>query len=246
MHSSFRVELRKAHRRHDLLVIVLITAVVLIFSSTDRHRDLSIGYSALFYYIPIMNALILSTGMAVIASRIWDVETKSSSCRLLFTLQSRSSLYIAKAVLGVIEIATVCLLECAAVIAFGKLQAYTEPLEVSRLIWLFLCTFVVSLMLFFFSYALCLYFPSPMPAVAIGLAGSLVGLFSGFMPISFSYFIPWGYFIPLSAMGMGWDQATRETWYIPQDFPVPLLLVSGILILLLLVAGYSLMQKKEV
>lgn len=246
MRSSFRAELRKAHRRHDLLVIVLIAAVVVIFSITDHHRDPSVGYSALFYTMPIMNALVLSAGMAVLASRIWDVETKGSSCRLLFTLQSRGSLYIAKAVLGVIEVAAVCLLECAAIVAIGKLKAYTEPLELSRLIWLFVCTFVVSLMLFFFSYALCLYFPSPVPAVAVGLAGSLVGLFSGFMPRSFSYFIPWGYFIPLSAMEMGWDEATRDTWYIPQDFSVPLLLVSAIFILLLIFAGYSLMRKKEV
>ncbi|MDO5783811.1 MAG: ABC transporter permease [Eubacteriales bacterium] len=246
MRSSFRAELRKAHRRHDLPVIVLIAAAVIVMSMGNNRNDPNAGYSALFYAMPIMNALVMSTGMAVLASRIWDVETKGNSCRLLFTLQSRTSLYIAKAVLGIIEVAAVCLLECAAIVAFGALQAYTEPLAFSRLFWLFLCTFVVGLMLFFFSYALCLYFPSQVPAVAVGLAGSLVGLFSGFMPRSFSYFIPWGYFIPLSAMQMGWDQATRETWYIPQDFPVPLLLVSGIFIFLLLIAGYSLMQKKEV
>lgn len=246
MRSSFRAELRKAHRRHDFLIIVMIAAVVIVMTMGNNDNEPDVGYSALFFGMPIMNALVLSTGMAVLASRIWDVETKGDSCRLLFTLQNRGSLYIAKAVLGVIEVAAVCLLECAAIVAYGKLKAYTEPLELSRLIWLFLCTFVVSLMLFFFSYVLCLYFPSPVPAVTVGLAGSMVALFSAFMPRSFSYFIPWGYFIPLSAMEMGWDEATRETWYIPQDFSVPLLLVSAIFILLLLVAGYHLMQKKEV
>lgn len=246
MRSSFHAELQKAHRRHDLLVIILIAAAVFFLSSADHHRDPSIGYSAFFCAMPIMNALIMSTGMAVLASRIWDIETKGNTCKLLFTLQSRSSLYAAKTILGTLEVAMISVLECAAIIAAGKLRAYTEPLELSQLLWLFLCTFVVSMMLFFFSFALCLYFPSQFPALAVGLAGSLIGLFSGFMPKIVSYFVPWGYFIPLSAMEMGWDQATREIWYVPQHFSIALLIVSGIFIVLLLIAGQSFMQEKEV
>ncbi|MDO4287468.1 MAG: ABC transporter permease [Eubacteriales bacterium] len=246
MLSLFHAELKKAHRRHDLLIIVMIAAAVVILSMGNSRNEPDTGYSALFYAIPIMNALILSTGMAVLANRIWDVETKGNTCKLLFTLQSRSSLYIAKAVLGVLEVALVCILECLALIAFGILKGYTEPLDLSRLFWLFLCTFLVSLLLFFFSYALCLYFPSQVPALAVGLAGSLIGLFSGFMPKIVTYFVPWGYFIPLSAMEMGWNPETRDIWYIPQPFPGTLLLVSAIFIIVLLTAGYSLMQKKEV
>ncbi|MCD8356688.1 MAG: ABC transporter permease [Clostridia bacterium] len=246
MRSIFHAELQKAHRRHDLLVIIVIAAAVFSLSSTDHHRDPGIGYSAFFYSMPIMNALIMSTGMAVIASRIWDIETKGNTCKLLFTLQSRSSLYTAKVILGILEIALVSFLECAAIIAFGMLKGYTEPLELSRLFWLFLCTFVVSMMLFFFSFALCMYFPSQAPALAAGLAGSLIGLFSGFLPQIASYFLPWGYYIRLSAMEMGWDRTTRETWYVPQHFSVTLLIVSGIFIALLLPAGQNCMQKKEV
>ncbi|MDO4173323.1 MAG: ABC transporter permease [Eubacteriales bacterium] len=246
MRSLFRAELRKAHRRHDLLVILLIAAVVVFLSCGNHHPDPAAGYSALFYAMPIMNALIMSTGMAVLASRIWDVETRGNTCKLLFTLQTRSSLYVAKALLGILEIALIGLLECIAVAAVGAFKGYTEPLEPSQLIWLFVCTFAVSLLLFFFSFALCLYFPSQVPALAFGLAGSLVGLFSGFMPRICCYFIPWGYFIPLSAMETGWNPETRELWYIPRPFHGALLVVAGIFIVLLIAAGYKLMQKKEV
>ena len=245
MRAAFCAELRKAHRRHDILVILLLEAIVALCIATSTQEP-ETGYSFLFYTVPIYNAIISSAGMAVLATRIWDVETKGNSCRLLFTLQSRSSLYAAKALLGTCEIAAFCLLECALVVACSVIYAFTEPLSLSQLLWLLVCTFVVSLMLFLFSLALCLRCATPVPAVAAGLAGSLVGLFSGFMPRTFSYFIPWGYFIPLSAMEMGWDSVTRDTWFTPLSFCIPLLLVSIGFALLLLAVGYSLIRNKEV
>ena len=42
--------------------------------------------------------------MAVLASRLWDVEVKGYTAKLLYTLQSRRSLFFGKAVFGLGEI----------------------------------------------------------------------------------------------------------------------------------------------
>lgn len=244
---SFRAELKKAYRRHDIWITLLIAGVVLIFcASNNSRRDLEVGYSALFYTIPIINTLIMSTGMAVLASRIWDIETKGNTCKLLFTLQNRSSLYYAKALLGIIEIFIICIIECIGVPVIGKYYGYTEVLDMQKLCWLFVGTFTVCLMLFLFACIISICSQSQVPVLAVGIAGSFFGLFSGFCPVIVGYFVPWGYFLPLSPMEMEWNHTTRETWYIPHQSPLWLFIIISIFILLLLFIGLCKTESKEV
>ena len=43
-----------------------------------------------------------------------------------------------------------------------------------------------------------------------GILGTLLGLFSAFMPAWVGYFVPWGYFIPLNTYRIAdWDQASK-------------------------------------
>ncbi len=51
--------------------------------------------------------------MAILASRLWDVEVKGCTPKLLYTLQSRRSLFAAKAALGLAEIFLIVTLEAA-------------------------------------------------------------------------------------------------------------------------------------
>lgn len=48
----------------------------------------------------------------------------------------------------------------------------------------------------------------------MGITGSLLGIFSAFMPRTVSLFVPWGYFIPLSAYEIAvWERDTHTTLY---------------------------------
>ena len=62
-----------------------------------KSEDVSQGYSGLLYAIPIINTVIMPLGTAVLASRLWDLESKEKCCRILLTLQSRASLFFGKA-----------------------------------------------------------------------------------------------------------------------------------------------------
>ena len=69
-------------------------------------------------------------------------------------------------------------------------------------------------MLYFSELLLALWFSNPLPAVCVGVIGALLGLFSAFMPQIASYFVPWGYFVPLCSYEVKlWDQASHTVLY---------------------------------
>ena len=99
--AAFRAELQKAHRRHDLALCLLIPGIVVLWvgglAPTDP-EELANGYSALLYSLPVIEAILMPVMMAVLASRLWDMEIKGNTAKLLYTLQSRRSLFSGKVV----------------------------------------------------------------------------------------------------------------------------------------------------
>ena len=99
--AAFRAELQKAHRRHDLALCLLIPGIVVLWVGGLAPADpeeLANGYSALLYSLPVIEAILMPVMMAVLASRLWDMEIKGNTAKLLYTLQSRRSLFAGKAV----------------------------------------------------------------------------------------------------------------------------------------------------
>ena len=247
--SALRAELWKAHRRHLSLVAICISIFVLLWSTQTGGSDaerIAVGYSALFYAVPVMNTVVMPLGTAVIASRIWDIEGKENNCRLLFTLQSRGALFLSKSTLGLLLILLICAVEGTGLLALGKLSGYTEALDRAQFGWLMLCTFAVNTMLFFLWLLLSIRFASQVPVLSAGMVGSLSGLFAAFMPQWISRLLPWGYYIPLSAMGMDWNRVTREVRYVPIPYPVWLLAVTAVLLAGFAAAAWRTLKHKEV
>ena len=247
--KELRAELRKSRRRHHLLAAVCISLFVLLWSSQTGGADaerIAVGYSALFYAVPVMNTVVMPLGTAVIASRIWDIESKENNCRLLFTLQSRGALFLGKTILGLFQILLICVVEGVGLLALGRLSGYTEALDWAQFGWLMLCTFAVNTMLFFLWLLLSIRFASQVPTLSAGMVGSLSGLFAAFMPQWISHLLPWGYYIPLSAMRMDWNRVTREVRYVPIPYPAWLLAVTAVLLAAFAAAAWRTLKHKEV
>lgn len=102
-------------------------------------------------------------------------------------------------------------------------------------------------MLFFFEFLIMMIWNNPLPALCIGIVGALLGLFSAFMPPIVSYFVPWGYFIPLSSYEVAkWDQATHTVTYGTRSFNWGLLAFTFALAVLFFYASWHRVQKQEV
>lgn len=116
-----------------------------------------------------------------------------------------------------------------------------------QLAYYFLCTCVVSLMLFFSEMLLTILLANPLPALCTGITGALIGLFSAFMPPMVVYFVPWGYYIPLGSYILAsWDPDTQVAAYAIRDFNLPLLLWTAALGIFFFTFTWRAIRQKEV
>ena len=248
--AAFRAELKKAHRRHDLAFCLLLPLILVLWVgglAPASEDELSNAYSALFYSIPVLEAILLPVMMAVLASRLWDLEVKGNTLKLLYTLQSRRSLFAGKAVFGVLEVLVTVAVELACIPVLGIVHGYTEAFPTGQLVYLFVCTLAVDAMLFFGEFLLMLWVGNPLPALCVGIVGALVGLFSAFMPPLASYFVPFGYYIPLSAYEVAnWDEATHTVTYGTRPFNWELLAFTLALGAVLFALAWRKVQDEEV
>lgn len=242
-------ELKKSRRRHNTLVAVSISLFVLLWAARTGGSGpdkLSQGYSGLFYGVPVMNTVVMPLGTAVLASRLWDLESRDKSCRMLLTLQSRSALFLGKAALALLQILLIVVIESAGVLALGRLSGYTEALDWGQFRWLAVNTFAVNTMLFFLWLLLSIRFDNQVPTLAAGMVGSLSGLFAAFMPPMVSYFMPWGYYIPLSTVRMDWNPDTRIIRFYTTPYPIWLLALTAAFLLLFAALAWEALKRKEV
>lgn len=242
-------ELKKSRRRHNTLVAVCISLFVLLWATQTGgtgEEKLEQGYSGLFYAVPVMNTVIMPLGTAVLASRLWDLESKEKSCRQLLTLQSRGALFFGKAAVALLQILLIGIIETAGILALGKHAGFTEALDWGQLWWLTVNTFVVNIMLFFLWFMLSIRFDNQVPTLAAGMIGSLSGLFAAFMPPLVSYFMPWGYYIPLSTIRMEWNQETRIVRFYSTPYPIWLLILTAALGTLFAISAWEALKHKEV
>ena len=87
----------------------------------------------------------------------------------------------------------------------------------------------------------------PGDPLGAGIVGALVGLFSAFMPPLASYFVPFGYYIPLSAYEVAnWDKATHTVTYGTRPFNWGLLAFTLALGAVLFALAWRKVQDEEV
>lgn len=242
------VERRKAHGRQDALLAAAIAGIVLLWSARTgiRQEDmLAKGYSAFFYQLPVMNTVIFPAGMAALAGRLWDIEARGGMAPVLFTVQSRGQIFAGKAARGLYLVLIACAVEIAGMMLLGHLRGYTEALDRGQLLWLAASTFAVSAMLFFAFLALTARLGTPAPTLAVGLVASLSGLFAAFFPRWLGLCMPWGWYVPLGAMAMGWDRETRLTWFYAVPYDRQLLAVAVLAALLSAEAARRTMGRRE-
>ena len=249
MKHEIGAEIQKGRRRHDMLLALLMGLIAVGWATQSKPRmedELASGYSALLYALPLMNTIIMPICMAVLASRLWDMEAKSGSLKLLFTLQSRESLFAGKVLVGMAQNALICAVEGAGLLVLGRLQGFTQAVPADHLAWLLLCTYLVNAMLFFAEFVLCVHSDTQVLALGTGAVFSLIGVFGAFMPPVLSYFMPWGYYMPLDSVLMHWDSETRISTFEMTDFNGPILAVCVALMGICAVLAWRAIEKKEV
>ncbi len=228
--------------RHSFLWAVPIAFFVVMFlwqlfsSQNITAKEQSFGYTNLLYQLPVMNSLVMPLMIAVISSRLCDMEIKGDTLKQLYTLQSKQAFFYLKYLHEAFYITLFVLLECLIVLFCGHYYHFTDTLIPTAFCQFGAVTLLVSLIILTIQHFLSLIFNNQIIPLIVGLCGSFLGLFSMFLPQSLSRWIIYSYFAAFMTQKMNWDPATREIWFTPLSFPIMkfvILIIFGISLFIL-------------
>ncbi|NMB89004.1 MAG: ABC transporter permease subunit [Chloroflexi bacterium] len=176
-------------------------------------EDLPQGWLFLLYDFPLLNALMMPVIVAVVASRLSDLEHKGQTLRLLDTLMSAGRLYDAKFLHGALYMLAAVFLQVALMLIAGLWKGFPGQIPLDRFAAYVLMTMAVDLLILAVQQALSLWFTNQMIPLAVGVMGAFYGLFSLFFPSGLQGLLPWGLYGVLMFVRLDWDQATRISNY---------------------------------
>jgi hypothetical protein len=206
------LEFKKCKRRGILLVLLFLFGIQMIYLLSDFKSDRGYeqGWLQLFYYLPVLNSILLPTVCAVLASRIIDMEHKGNTLKFLETIVPKRKIFYAKVLVGFVYLLIFCCIQLLSTIAIGIWLDFPQIPAAYVFIKYFVNTLLVCNILYLLQMILSLVFPNQAVSLSIGICGSMAGLFILFLPYSVLYeVIPWGLFGATAFVRMDWDRATR-------------------------------------
>lgn len=218
------VEFQKGRRLHLFLIPFVFFMVILLWSvyaSKDpSDYEKAQGYAYLFFEMPLLNCMTMPLMIAVLASRLCDMEIKGQTLKLLYTLQEKGSFYDWKYLHEAFYLLLFCLGEGLIFPLCGRLFGFTETLSVILVIRHVAVAFIAGTVVLTLQHILSLCSGNQILPLVAGLAGSFLGLFSMFFPHEIARLILWGYFGAFVPYSMNYDEAARLLSFSPAAFPV--------------------------
>lgn len=209
-----KLEFYKTKRRGMWLLLLILWLFQHIYLSFGMERNtgrLPQGWLLMLYNLPLINAIILPIFYAVLASRIIDCEHKENTWKLIATLQSKTSIFVAKALTGLCYIVLFSCMQLISIIMIGNLYKFGGKPDLWAYALYTIQTISISLILYLIQLILSFTFSNQAVSLCVGLAGGMIGLFIMFLPRSILYeIIPWGLFGANMFVGMNWDRVTRD------------------------------------
>ena len=231
-----RAENRKLRRSPIWLLFLAVPAISAVYGTFNYNMNLEIlthGWYDLWTQYTLFYAIFFFAPLiGVYAAYLWRLEHRGHNWNLIMTAPVRPFfLYFAKFCV-VTKMAVLTQGWMLALFIIGgkcgaKLPGFPPP---EIVLWLLLS----------------IRFDNQVPTLAAGMVGSLSGLFAAFIPSLVSYFLPWGYYIPLSAIRMDWNRETRIVRYYPAPYPVWLLALTAAFGALFAALAWETLKRKEV
>lgn len=249
MLNSLTLECKKLKHKHFFLFLFAffflftVWIQVTVFSSGKNISDL---YYIMLYTVPILNTILLPIFIAVVSSKLWDIEQKGHTYKLLLSLQPAKELYIGKSFLGAFFLFLVSIGESIICIFLGKLFCFHQSIPIALFLQLTFSTFFVSLMLYFMQQILAFFFSNQAITLALGVLGSFVGLFSIFFARNFQKFILWTYYCLFDTISMQWDPHTHISTYSTEPITPVTYIFTALFLLIFYILGQILFERKEI
>ena len=224
--NELSVEYRKQRHLFVWLIPLAFLAVLFLWGGAGQRNlsdyDLAQGYSYLLYQIPVLNCIFMPIMLAVISSRICDMEVKGQTLKLLFTLQNKGTFYDRKYLTEFLYLLLFCAGELVMLLLYGVIYGYTEPIPAMLFLQHLAVTLLAGSAVLTLQHILSLLSVNQIIPLLTGLAGSFLGLFSEFFPPALARLVLWGYFGAFIPYNIEWNETEREVLLIPRAFPTGL------------------------
>ena len=251
MLREWKTEWMKLRRRKAGLLILAFLGFTFVWcawvvSDADL-QDLADGYRWILSNLSIINTILLPTMLAMLASRLCDMEIKGNTLKLICTMEEKGRLFDMKVLTGGVYLVFYVGAELLLLVLGGTLMGLGDPIESKHILYFLLQNIPVSLVIYLLQIMLSFRFENQIIPLAAGLFGSFIGLFSWFFPDSslFRWIFVWGHYSLLHFIGNTWDEATRiVTYYDVEPNWAALGLVTALLVSGYLACRYLFIRKE--
>ena len=251
MMREWKTEWMKLRRRKAGLLILAFLGFTFVWcawvvSDADL-QDLADGYRWILSNLSIINTILLPTMLAMLASRLCDMEIKGNTLKLICTMEEKGRLFDMKVLTGGVYLVFYVGAELLLLVLGGTLMGFGDPIESKHILYFLLQNIPVSLVIYLLQIMLSFRFENQIIPLAAGLFGSFIGLFSWFFPDSslFRWIFVLGHYSLLHFIGNTWDEETRiVTYYNVEPNWAALCLVLAVLIGGYLVSKYLFVRKE--
>lgn len=221
------IELKKTKRRGIWLIPTALLLFIMMwlghsYTGHNGRSFIQFGWMDTLYNTPLLNAMLVPTAIAVLASRVIDMEHKGNMWKQLETMQSRRALYLAKTLYGFCAVLLFSVAETIGLFMLGKVFGFAGEPDLWALGLFFIQTLVISFNLYMLQMIISIVFSNQAVALCIGLCGSMAGLFLMFLPQCpiLRCILPWGHYGAAMFVGMDWNEETKKVvgfYYMWQD-----------------------------
>lgn len=198
------LEWYKLRHKHLFLMVTLFLFVEIGWAfmaasmSISRNSD-NARWELLIAMLSSMNGLFLPILSAICVSRICDMEHKGNTWKLLLSISvRRSKLYAAKYISAVIIMLWACILQVLAIIVFGIVNAFGQPVPLYLLIRFLIGTVLATMFIIALQQWVSMAIKNQAFALSLGMIGGFIGIVSDFFPSGLRKIFVWSYYTGLS------------------------------------------------
>lgn len=247
--KALRLELYKSRRRKLPLVVLSMAAIQglwLMWSLSNHSADTKAqGYAWCLYQFPLLSAITMPIAIAVLVSRLCDMEHRGATFKALLPMQSAQSLFNAKLICAAICLLLGVLLQLGTIAVAGPIYGFTDSFTTADALSFVIGQYMTGFFLVLLIQVLALKYVNQFIPLVAGLIAALLGLMSMFFSPWVMRLVPSAYYGLLSTLRLDWDAATRISVYYHEAVnPIDYLLMIAATIVLYVIGRASFIKRE--
>ena len=209
----YKIKRRKIGLTMCALMAVQFLWIIWAFNNPKESERVQ-GWLGTLYSMPLVNSIMMPTIIAVLASRLADIEHKGNTYKQLKTLRDANALFHAKVFCGLIIITFMFIAQMIFILVLGNVLGYAGYPDIGYYIRYLFLSLICTFSLYLLQLTLSMLFFNQMVPLVVGLCGSMLGLILMYLyNWHLRFLFPWGGYISTMFVGADWDQETRIMTY---------------------------------